>query len=506
MKRSMRSLLAFAILTVAASAFAIPHKHEGFGKGPAQYFMTAEEMAKWNAVATDAEAEAFIEQFWARRDPTPGTPKNEFREEFDRRVKMADERFKLRGGKPGSMTDRGRMLILFSSPTKITTQGADGSPQQDAAPPADEITSSRQGTPVRQLWTYEKDRASRVFGVENKVDILFVDRFGNGEFLLQAPAIDIAAAQKRMVEAVIVPAASAQQRPAPAAAPAPAAPAPMQFKTAALQAAVDELKGGKSSLEPRATIVYAEFVAPTGEYFVPVQLYVPQAAGLAADAADTFFAVVEDETGKRVALFEEPAKLTATKEDFFVDRTLEGLEAGKYTIMAGLAKAGQPLLITSAPLEVKPIAKDAVGVTKLMLLDNIYELQDAAPVKAPFAFGRLKIVPKGDVAFSSKDELGYFVEVHNPALDAATNLPKIQVKLELSGGKLAKPIVAPLSEVPALPLSGTPGPGQYAIVNTIPLGELSRPLEKGDYILKMKIVDTVSQKSYNVEQKFRIVG
>ncbi|HXG58588.1 MAG TPA: GWxTD domain-containing protein [Thermoanaerobaculia bacterium] len=503
MKNSIRIFMSLALLATAGMAFA--HRFEEFGKGPASYFMTAEEHEKWSRITTDAEAEAFINEFWARRDPSPGTPKNEFRDEFDRRVKMADERFSVRGGKKGSLTDRGRILIVFSSPSKIVTQ-AEGQ-QQTQDPLQRDDTASRPGGPSRQIWTYEKERAARAFGVENRVDILFIDRLGSGEYLLQLPSIDLAAAQKRMIEGVIVQTAAPAPQPVAAApAPAPAAVPATDFRTAAFQTAVDELKGGKSTLNQKATLGYAELVSPDGEYFVPVQLYIPQAAGLTADAADTLFAVVEDAAGSRVRVVEEPVKLTATKEDFFVDTTFEGLGEGKYTITAGLAKGGQPVLIASSPVELKPIARDHVGVSRLLLLDDIYELQQAAPVKAPFAFGRLKIVPKSDLAFSNKDELGYFVEVFNPAIDPTTNLPKIQVKIELSGGKLAKPIVAPLSEVQAAPLTGAPGPGQYAIVNTIPLGQLSKPLEKGDYALKMKIVDTLAQKSYNIEQKFKIVG
>ncbi len=36
------------------------------------YIITPEERAAFLALQTDAEREAFIEQFWKRRDPTPG--------------------------------------------------------------------------------------------------------------------------------------------------------------------------------------------------------------------------------------------------------------------------------------------------------------------------------------------------------------------------------------------------------------------------------------------------
>jgi len=109
-------------------------------------------------------------------------------------------------------------------------------------------------------------------------------------------------------------------------------------------------------------------------------------------------------------------------------------------------------------------------------------------------------------SLTTSDDLTYFVELHNPGLDPATNLPKIQVKLELSGGKLPKPIPRPLADITALPLSGAPGPGQYAIIDSIQLEAIKSALTPGDYLLKVKIVDTISKQTYNLEQPFKIVG
>jgi hypothetical protein len=316
--------------------------------------------------------------------------------------------------------------------------------------------------------------------------------------------------------------------------PMPATPAATQapstdLKTAAFETAVADAKAGKSKAK-EATITYVEFVSPTGEYYVPVALYVPASSGLTGDAVDTFFGVVEDASGKRVAVFEEPAKLTASKTDLFYDRTLS-LPSGKYRATFGLAKAGAPVIVTSAPLELNAVAKETVGTSKMLLSDNVYELTEAAPVKSPFAFGKLKIVPKGNMAFTNKDHLEYFVEVHNPGIVeqvapattketstttaggaskpmtvAGAGMPKLQTKIELLDAK-GKPLAgAPLAETEALPLSGKPGPGQYAIMGTIPLPQLKTPLPKGDYTLRMKIVDTVAKQSYTLEQKFRITG
>src|SRR6266849_1870328 len=94
--RTTRWLIVSAAIAVlsAVSGFAVLSPAQAdWAKGPVQFLMTKEEVAQWNALQSDADAAAFIALFWARRDPTPGTPRNEFREDFEARVKVADDQF-----------------------------------------------------------------------------------------------------------------------------------------------------------------------------------------------------------------------------------------------------------------------------------------------------------------------------------------------------------------------------------------------------------------------------
>ena len=72
------------------------------------YIITAEEKDAFKHLQTDDEREQFIEQFWLRRDPTPDTIENEFKEEHYRRIAYANEHFA--SGIPGWKTDRGQNL------------------------------------------------------------------------------------------------------------------------------------------------------------------------------------------------------------------------------------------------------------------------------------------------------------------------------------------------------------------------------------------------------------
>ena len=78
------------------------------------YIITDAERNAFKSLQSDPELEHFIEQFWQRRDPTPGTVENEFKEEHYRRIAYANDHFA--GGIPGWKTDRGRIYITYGPP------------------------------------------------------------------------------------------------------------------------------------------------------------------------------------------------------------------------------------------------------------------------------------------------------------------------------------------------------------------------------------------------------
>ncbi len=112
--------LAAAIAAGLAAAFALAAAAalEDWADGPARYIMTEHETRAWKALRTDAERSVFIERFWARRDPTPATLANEYRQIFWERVKEANGLF-LDSPRPGWKTDRGKIYVLYGPPTEI---------------------------------------------------------------------------------------------------------------------------------------------------------------------------------------------------------------------------------------------------------------------------------------------------------------------------------------------------------------------------------------------------
>ena len=89
-----------------------------------QWIITDEEQAAFKLLTNDEEREKFIEIFWSRRDPTPDTLENEYRDEYYQRVMYANERFS--SGKLGSLTDRGRIYIVYGPPDEIESHPSGG--------------------------------------------------------------------------------------------------------------------------------------------------------------------------------------------------------------------------------------------------------------------------------------------------------------------------------------------------------------------------------------------
>ena len=134
------------------------------------YIITDEEREAFKRLTTDEEREQFIEQFWLRRDPTPDTEENEFKEEHYRRIAYANERFA--SGFPGWKSDRGRIYIVYGPPDEITGQTAGGM----------YIRPPEEGGGSTKTYPFEQWRYRYIEGIGNDITIEFVDTTMTNEF------------------------------------------------------------------------------------------------------------------------------------------------------------------------------------------------------------------------------------------------------------------------------------------------------------------------------------
>ena len=127
------------------------------------WIITDEERAAFKSLSNDTERDNFIEQFWLRRDPTPDTVENEFKEEHYRRIEYANEHFA--SGVPGWKTDRGHMYIVFGPADSIDSHPSGGTynrPQEEGG--------GETSTFPFEIWRYRY-----LEGIGQEVEIEFVD-------------------------------------------------------------------------------------------------------------------------------------------------------------------------------------------------------------------------------------------------------------------------------------------------------------------------------------------
>src|ERR1700751_1358721 len=126
------------------------------------YIISPEERAAFKQLSNDEERDQFIETFWQRRDPTPDTIENEYKEEHYRRIAYANEHFGA--GVPGWKTDRGRVYIIHGAPDEIESHPSGGS----------YAGTPQEGSGTTSTFPFERWRYSYVEDVGQDVVVEFV--------------------------------------------------------------------------------------------------------------------------------------------------------------------------------------------------------------------------------------------------------------------------------------------------------------------------------------------
>lgn len=135
------------------------------------YIIGPEERQTFLKLSNDEERDQFIEQFWLRRDPTPDTEENEFKEEHYRRIEYANEHYAA--GVPGWRTDRGKIYIMYGPPDEVPENHPAGGSYQR---PNDEGGGETSVFPFEDWWYRHID------GVGDGITIEFVDTCMCGEY------------------------------------------------------------------------------------------------------------------------------------------------------------------------------------------------------------------------------------------------------------------------------------------------------------------------------------
>jgi len=158
-------LILFSSLALAASE--LPERYKKWLDEEVVYIITSKEKDVFLKLKTDREREIFIEAFWKQRDPTPNTPRNEFREEHYRRLNYAIQYLGRGTGKPGWKTDQGRVYIILGPPNNIDKY------------------ENIMGVYPAQIWFYYGDPK---YGLPTGFNVIFFKKDGIGEYILYSPS------------------------------------------------------------------------------------------------------------------------------------------------------------------------------------------------------------------------------------------------------------------------------------------------------------------------------
>ena len=171
------------------SAQALPLQYQRWLDDEVQWIVTPEERAAFVRLTDDGKRDKFIEVFWERRNPTPGSAQNEFREEHYRRIAFANAHYAA--ANPGSKTDRGRMYIMYGPPDEIDSHPAGVSTLGDQyAKPTEfwRYRSIREFAPTKQVTAEGRTELKAQTVGKLNVQMKFVDVCSCGDYRLESPS------------------------------------------------------------------------------------------------------------------------------------------------------------------------------------------------------------------------------------------------------------------------------------------------------------------------------
>jgi GWxTD domain-containing protein len=143
------------------------------------YIITDGERRAFKTLATDDERQQFIKQFWLRRDPTPDTEENEYREEHYRRIAYANDRFAT-ATLGGWKTDRGRIYITYGPPDAMESHPS-GGPY---------VRPQEQGGGQTTTYPFESWKYRYIDGIGTNVVLEFVDKTMKGDYRLTSDPME----------------------------------------------------------------------------------------------------------------------------------------------------------------------------------------------------------------------------------------------------------------------------------------------------------------------------
>jgi GWxTD domain-containing protein len=492
------------------------------------YIITDEERAAFKQLSNDEERDNFIEAFWQRRDPTPDTEENEYKEEHYQRIAYANEHFAA--GVPGWKTDRGRIYIVFGKPDEIESHPSGGTYER----PMEE------GGGETSTFPFEDWRYRYIEGIGQEVIIEFVDTCMCGEYhmtidrsekdaLLYTPNAGLTLwEQMGMANKAQRFQGNGLER--LGAGPESASLASKEFdrleQFAKLQQApavkfadLTEEVNSKVILNPMPFDVRSDYVKVTSDtVLVPVTIQMKNRDitfvnkdGVQRGTVN-IYGKLSTLTGKIVQTFEDTVQVDVPAE--LLPRTAENasvywkalpLRPNRYKLYIAVKDVnGDRKGIWSRSIVVPEFSEDKLSTSTLIVADQMEKVPTTQIGTGSFVIGTTKVRPRvppsdGKPATFKRDKdqkLNFWMQVYNLSVDEKTHKPSATFEYDITNVATNKSVV---QKVETTDTMGNVG-DQVTLQKTIAAANL----QPGIYKIEIKVNDNISKQTIDPSAMFAV--
>jgi len=470
------------------------------------YIITDEERAAFKRLQTDEEREQFIEQFWLRRDPSPDTVENEFKEEHYRRIAYANEHYA--SGIPGWKTDRGRIYITYGPADEIESHPSGGTYER---PP-------EEGGGETSTFPFEQWRYRYIEGVGTNIIIEFVDPTMTGEYHMTMDPSEkdallyVPGAGLTMMESMGL--ADKTDRfnrtdgthlGTPFGGETESMNEFTRLEQFAKLQAPPKIKFTDLESAVTSRLSYNILPMKTRVDFFPVtDASVLTNVTLQFDRKDLQFqfkdgvqkAVIDiyarftTMTRRVVNVFEDTVTATTppeylqefTKGKSIYQKTIP-LAPGTYRLnVSAKDVVGGNLSVYEVAVTVPRLDPDKLAASTLILADVIEKVPSKSIGAGQFVIGDSKVRPRMDDVFKHDEKMGIYLKLYNFGAEEGTHLPTGQVEYEVVKNGTNEKIFNFTEDVGQIPGAST---SQVTIEKLLPLNTLV----PGQYTLRLKVTD-----------------
>jgi len=491
-----------------------------------RWIISDEERAAFKQLSNDEERDQFIEGFWQRRDPTPDTVENEFKEEHYARIAYANEHFAA--GIPGWKTDRGRIYIMYGKADEVESHPSGGQYER----PMEEGGGSTSTFPFEQ-WRYRY-----LEGVGQEVIIEFVDTCMCGDYhmtmdrsekdallmtpnggLTQYEQMGMASKADRFSGAGIErlgrgPFSNDLQTKQFDRLEQWAKlnkPPTVKFKD------LEEIVSHKIRVNLMPFDVRADFVRVTGDtVLVPVTIQVKNrdVTFVNKDGVQrgtiNIFGRVTTLTGRIAQTFEDtvqmdiPAELLPREtENSHVYWKALPLRPGRYRFDVVVKDVnGDRSGSWSRGVQVPDYAEDKLASSSLIVADNMEPVAAKNVGTGMFVIGTTKVRPRvasadgKPVMFKRNQKLNFWMQIYNLGVDEKTHKPSATIEYDVTNAATNKQVIRSVESTEQMGNVGD----QMTLQKTLSAANLG----PGIYRIKIKVNDNISKQTVDPSATFAV--